>query len=113
MRLELNIFPISHFLPLVQSVSISVPYLFKQETKINRGAGYPSWGISRGSTGLTQLEDRRNVGTSNCNSGEGTDQRVQHLMFMMMNKETRFFSKCLKGRSHEPSIPHLSFPGEW
>jgi len=30
------------------------------------------------------LEDRRNVGESNCNSGDGTDQRVQFLMFMMM-----------------------------
>ena len=30
-----------------------------------------------------QLEDRRNVGKSSCNSGEGTDQRVQSLMFMM------------------------------
>jgi len=31
-----------------------------------------------------QLEDRRSVGASNCNSGDGTDQRVQSLMFMMM-----------------------------
>jgi len=31
-----------------------------------------------------QLEDRRNVGVSSCNSGDGTDQRVQSLMFMMM-----------------------------
>jgi hypothetical protein len=31
-----------------------------------------------------QLEDRRNVGESSCNSGGGTDQRVQSLMFMMM-----------------------------
>ena len=31
-----------------------------------------------------QLEDRRNVGESSCNSGDGTDQRVQSLMFMMM-----------------------------
>jgi hypothetical protein len=30
------------------------------------------------------LEDRRNVGGSSCNSGDGTDQRVQSLMFMMM-----------------------------
>jgi len=29
------------------------------------------------------LEDRRNVGESSCNSGDGTDQRVQTLMFMM------------------------------
>ena len=31
-----------------------------------------------------QLEDRRNVGESSCNSGDGTDQRVQSLMMMMM-----------------------------
>jgi hypothetical protein len=30
------------------------------------------------------LEDRRNVGKSSCNSGGGTDQRVQYLIFMMM-----------------------------
>ena len=31
-----------------------------------------------------QLEDRRNVGENSCNSGDGTDQRVQSLIFMMM-----------------------------
>ena len=31
-----------------------------------------------------QLEDRRSVGASSCNSGDGTDQRVQSLMFMLM-----------------------------
>jgi hypothetical protein len=31
-----------------------------------------------------QLEDRRNVGESSFNFGDGTDQRVQSLMFMMM-----------------------------
>jgi len=31
-----------------------------------------------------QLEDRRSVCASSCNSGNGTDQRVQSLMFMMM-----------------------------
>jgi hypothetical protein len=30
------------------------------------------------------LEDRRSVGESSFNSGDGTDQRVQSLMFMMM-----------------------------
>ena len=30
------------------------------------------------------LEDRRNVGKSICDSGDGTDQRVQSLMFMTM-----------------------------
>jgi len=31
-----------------------------------------------------QLEDRRKVGASSCNCEEGTDQKVQSLMFMMM-----------------------------
>jgi len=31
-----------------------------------------------------QLEDRRSVGASSCNSGDGTDQRVQSLMFIMI-----------------------------
>ena len=31
-----------------------------------------------------KLEDRRNVGKSSCNSGDGMDQRVQSLMFMVM-----------------------------
>ena len=31
-----------------------------------------------------QLEDRKSVGASSCNSGDGTGQRVQSLMFMMM-----------------------------
>jgi hypothetical protein len=30
------------------------------------------------------LEDRRNVGENSCNSGDGTDQRVQSLMFMLV-----------------------------
>ena len=31
-----------------------------------------------------QLEDRRSVGESSCDCGDGTDQRVQSLMFMVM-----------------------------
>jgi hypothetical protein len=31
-----------------------------------------------------QLEDPRNVGENSCNSGDGTDQWIQSLMFMMM-----------------------------
>ena len=31
-----------------------------------------------------QLEDRRSVGASSCNSGDGTDQRAQTLIFMIM-----------------------------
>ena len=30
------------------------------------------------------MEDRRSVGASSCKSGDGTDRRVQSLMFMMM-----------------------------
>ena len=33
------------------------------------------------------MGDRRSVGASSCNSGDGTDQRVQSLMFMMMITE--------------------------
>ena len=33
---------------------------------------------------VEQLEDRRNAGESSCNCGDGTDQKVQSLMFMMM-----------------------------
>jgi len=31
-----------------------------------------------------QLEDRKNVGESSCNFGDGTDQRVQSLIFTKM-----------------------------
>ena len=31
-----------------------------------------------------QLEDQRSTGASSCNCGDGTDHRVQSLMFMMM-----------------------------
>jgi len=42
-----------------------------------------------------KLEDRRNVGESSCNFGDGTDQRVQSLMFMtfMMMMMMMFLSK--------------------
>ena len=33
---------------------------------------------------VEQLEDRRNVGKSSCNFGDGMDQRVHSLMFIMM-----------------------------
>jgi hypothetical protein len=38
-----------------------------------------------------QLEDLRNVGESSCNPGDGTDQRVQSLMFMMMSFIFEYF----------------------
>jgi hypothetical protein len=40
-----------------------------------------------------QLEDRRNVGGSSCISGDGTDQRVQSLMFMMMMMMTQPYER--------------------
>ena len=40
-----------------------------------------------------QLEDRRSVGASSCNCGDGTDQRVQSLMFMMMMIMTMMMMK--------------------
>jgi hypothetical protein len=33
---------------------------------------------------IPQLEDLRNDGESSCNPGDGMDQRVQSLMFMVM-----------------------------
>jgi len=42
-----------------------------------------------------QLEDRRNVGESSCNSGDGTDQRVKSLMFMMMKTCIYLAWKCI------------------
>jgi hypothetical protein len=33
---------------------------------------------------VEQLKDQRNVAESSCNFGDGKDQRVQSLMFMMM-----------------------------
>jgi len=38
-----------------------------------------------------QLEDRRSVGASSCNSGDGADQTVQFLMFMVMNYKAKCF----------------------
>jgi len=40
-----------------------------------------------------RLEDPRNVGENSCNSGDGTDQRVQSLMFMM-NINTQNVNIC-------------------
>jgi hypothetical protein len=33
-----------------------------------------------------ELEDLRNVGEGSCNPGDGTDQRAQSLLFIMMKK---------------------------
>ena len=42
------------------------------------------------------MEDRRNVGESSCKSGDGTDQRVQSLMFMITRERD-----MAKGYSYE------------
>ena len=42
-----------------------------------------------------QLEDRRNVCESSSNSGDGTDQRVQSLMFMMMTSNVAKQMACI------------------
>jgi len=41
------------------------------------------------------LEDRRNVGEVSCNSGDGTDQRVESMMFMMMMMIIYILTYCL------------------
>jgi hypothetical protein len=53
---------------------------------------YPTQNLQRNKEG-EQLEDRRNVGGSSCNSEDGTDQKVQSLMFMMMMMI--LFDRCL------------------
>jgi len=44
------------------------------------------------------LEDQRNIGESSCNFGDGTDQRIQSLMFMMMMM-IKIVIKFIKPRS--------------
>ena len=63
-----------------------------------------------------QLEDRRNVGESSCNFGDGRDQRVQFLMFMMMLIMTirnyhKYFSR-LYCRDMVRAASHRSVIGE-
>ena len=41
-----------------------------------------------------QLEERINFGESRCNFGDGTDQRVQSLMFMMMINCNWVVTRC-------------------
>jgi hypothetical protein len=61
------------------------------------------------------LEDRRNGGSS-CNSGDGTDQRVQSLMSMMMTNTNRglFFNwnACLSISAKQLSIHYVIFLSE-
>jgi hypothetical protein len=49
--------------------------------------------------GGEQLEDQRNVGKNSCNSGDGTDQRVQSLMFMMMMMMTIYRKNFIYSRN--------------
>ena len=52
-----------------------------------------------------QLEDRRSVDTNSCNSGDGTDQRVQSLMFVML-----IIIKCYSRKSQLTSFFNQSPP---
>ena len=85
-----------------------------------RGTGYPSWGDTLHNAESPeeaqdwtttdrkegeQLEDRRSVRASSCNCGDGTDQRVQSLMFMMMTmnfSEKRDSCSYQNTRRHAP-----------
>jgi len=53
------------------------------------------------------LEERRNVGESSYNSGDGTDQRVQSLMFMMMMMMMTYYVKC----TAQETLTHLTETG--
>jgi len=60
-----------------------------------------------------QLEDRRSVGANSYNSGDGTDQRVQSLMFMMMmtSRTLTYLSKkniCRNGRELKISLAWIT-----
>jgi len=55
------------------------------------------------------LDDLKNVGESNYNPGDGTDQRVQSLVFMMMMMIYSYIYPSTEGqimRSQHPA-PHL------
>ena len=57
------------------------------------------------------MEDRRSVGANSCNSGDGTDQRAQSLMFMMMMTNLRkVMSRDQNaGRIHSVTIDNSTF----
>ena len=60
-------------------------------------------------TSKLELENRRSVGASRYNSGDGTDQRVQSSMFMMMMmmiNNLKFTLKHLKPNYMFPSYDH-------
>ena len=64
-----------------------------------------------------QMEDPRNVGESSCNFGDGTDERVQSLMFMMMvmicviifRCTETFWSSCISAQRRESFKNHSEF----
>jgi hypothetical protein len=58
-----------------------------------------------------QLEDRRNVGENNCNSGDGTDQRVQSLMFMMMMTSQKTLKSHYKDQTFNTLLDSQSCTG--
>jgi len=50
-------------------------------------------------------QSRRNVGESSCNSGDGTDQRVQSLIFiMMMTYQSLFNLGYTKQKAARPRL---------
>jgi hypothetical protein len=59
-----------------------------------------------------QLEDRRSVGESSCNCGDGTDRRVQSLMFMMMMMMIMMMTTKLTQRGTEDTLPNSESPEE-
>jgi hypothetical protein len=56
-----------------------------------------------------QLEDRRNVDENSCNSGDGTDQRVQSLMFMMIFNTYHKWCTIMATYRGEVSGPNVWF----
>jgi len=55
------------------------------------------------------LEDQRNVGESSCNCGDGTDQRVQFLMMMMMTSTCFEQAYCLSSGGTTVYIQQLVY----
>ena len=56
-----------------------------------------------------QLEDRRNVGESSCNFGDGTGHRVQSLMFMMMMTYLKQLKICFPHEMQADYRPDLFY----
>ena len=58
------------------------------------------------------MEDRKNVDENSCNSGDGTDQKVQSLMFMMMKDAMEVTKKEIVLISFARLYHHLSLETE-